>query len=189
MLRSYYHGRISRDDAVDLLTREGRDGSFLLRLSETQDGVYTVSVMFVLYPLCSLMGSTVTLVHCNCYRQGQAVRHIRVINQRGTVMPDIIGPSCFYIDNIIADGYVLSKGDPPERTVWELINNQMHRTLTNSFNAHDAVALRYDLSAPQHMRTPSPLLKIPSRMQRHRHSARPHRGGRRGWHGCIRVRQ
>eukprot|EP00042_Codosiga_hollandica_P022916 m.87500 g.87500 ORF g.87500 m.87500 type:complete len:127 (-) comp50979_c0_seq1:401-781(-) len=63
--RSYYHGRISRDEAVDRLTRQGRDGSFLLRMSETQDGVYTISVM-----------------------QGQAVRHIRVINVagRGTLL-------------------------------------------------------------------------------------------------------
>ena len=45
--RSYYHGRISRDEAVDILTRDGQDGSFLLRMSETQDGVYTISVMCV----------------------------------------------------------------------------------------------------------------------------------------------
>eukprot|EP00911_Craspedida_sp_UC1_P002709 UC1_evm2s1989 len=55
--RSYYHGRISRDDAVERLTSMGVDGSFLLRMSESQEGVYTVSVM-----------------------QGAAVRHIRVIN-------------------------------------------------------------------------------------------------------------
>jgi len=42
---SYYHGRISRDDAVDRLTSMGVDGSFLLRMSESQEGVYTVSIM------------------------------------------------------------------------------------------------------------------------------------------------
>ena len=56
----YYHGRISRDEAVDILTKEGVDGSYLLRMSETQDGVYTISVV-----------------------QGMAVRHIRVINTPG----------------------------------------------------------------------------------------------------------
>lgn len=42
---SYYHGRISREEAVKRLTDGGYDGSFLLRMSETQDGVYTISVM------------------------------------------------------------------------------------------------------------------------------------------------
>ena len=45
MTRRFYHGRISRDDAVDRLERGGTDGSFLLRMSESQDGVYTISVM------------------------------------------------------------------------------------------------------------------------------------------------
>jgi len=35
-------GRISREEAVDRVQREGMDGSFLLRMSTTQDGVYTV---------------------------------------------------------------------------------------------------------------------------------------------------
>ena len=43
-------------------------------------------------------------------------------------------------------GYVMSRGDPAERTVWELISNQIHRTLTNTYNSHDAIALR---SAPR----------------------------------------
>lgn len=55
--RSYYHGRISRDEAVERLQRDGVDGSFLLRMSTSQEGVYTLSVL-----------------------QGSAVRHIRVIN-------------------------------------------------------------------------------------------------------------
>eukprot|EP00042_Codosiga_hollandica_P022917 m.87503 g.87503 ORF g.87503 m.87503 type:complete len:185 (-) comp50979_c0_seq2:36-590(-) len=104
--RSYYHGRISRDEAVDRLTRQGRDGSFLLRMSETQDGVYTISVM-----------------------QGQAVRHIRVIN--------------------VADGYILTPGDRPDLSVWALIANQRNRTLTNSFNSYDAVALRHPLASEE----------------------------------------
>ena len=49
LLCRYYHGRISRDEAVSVLQRDGSDGSFLLRMSETQDGVYTVSVLFVLF--------------------------------------------------------------------------------------------------------------------------------------------
>eukprot|EP00730_Choanoeca_flexa_P015490 TRINITY_DN7120_c0_g1_i3.p1 TRINITY_DN7120_c0_g1~~TRINITY_DN7120_c0_g1_i3.p1 ORF type:complete len:199 (+),score=36.52 TRINITY_DN7120_c0_g1_i3:27-599(+) len=55
--RSYYHGRISREEAVNRLLANGIDGSFLLRMSTTQDGVYTVSVM-----------------------QNSAVRHLRVMN-------------------------------------------------------------------------------------------------------------
>eukprot|EP01147_Barroeca_monosierra_P000109 gene109-3501_t len=56
--RSYYHGRIPRDEAIRRLQEDGRDGAFLLRMSETQDGVYTISLL-----------------------QGTAVRHIRVVNQ------------------------------------------------------------------------------------------------------------
>ncbi len=36
--RSYYHGGISREEAVARLQREGRDGSFLLRKSTTEEG-------------------------------------------------------------------------------------------------------------------------------------------------------
>ncbi len=35
---SFYHGRITREDAVARLQREGQDGSFLLRMSTTEDG-------------------------------------------------------------------------------------------------------------------------------------------------------
>ena len=80
----YYHGRISRDEAVDILTREGRDGSFLLRMSETQDGVYTLSIMFVVPPrphyytiqcishtgkgrLCGTSASSTTNVRVSCH--------------------------------------------------------------------------------------------------------------------------
>eukprot|EP00041_Stephanoeca_diplocostata_P024146 m.604639 g.604639 ORF g.604639 m.604639 type:complete len:210 (+) comp22461_c0_seq6:101-730(+) len=58
--RSYYFGKITRDEAVEILQNDGGDdGCFLLRMSTRQDGVYTVSVV-----------------------QGRAVRHIRVINTR-----------------------------------------------------------------------------------------------------------
>ena len=36
---SYYYGKITRDRACDILLDEGFDGSFLLRMSTTQDGV------------------------------------------------------------------------------------------------------------------------------------------------------
>lgn len=110
--RSYYHGRISREEAVHALTARGFDGSFLLRMSESQDGVYTISVM-----------------------QGAAVRHIRVINTS-------------------TGGYCLSKGDPPEASVWELIEAQMHQTLTNQHNSRDAVALRYPLKSEREVIAP-----------------------------------
>ena len=45
----YYHGRISREQAVERLVENGYDGSFLLRMSETQDGVYTISIMLVMW--------------------------------------------------------------------------------------------------------------------------------------------
>jgi hypothetical protein len=53
---SYYHGRISRDEAVDRLQRDGVDGSFLLRMSTSQDGVYTLSVMYVLDDVITVRG-------------------------------------------------------------------------------------------------------------------------------------
>ena len=52
--RSYYWGRLSREDAVDALTSRGVDGSFLLRMSTTQDGVYTLSIMCVTGLSCLL---------------------------------------------------------------------------------------------------------------------------------------
>ena len=63
---SYYHGRIPRTRAVELL--EGnKDGTFLLRMSESQQGVYTLSI-----------------------NQLGAVRHIRVINStRGYRISDV----------------------------------------------------------------------------------------------------
>jgi len=42
--RSYYHGKISREDAVKRLQTRNLDGAFLLRMSATQDGVYTISL-------------------------------------------------------------------------------------------------------------------------------------------------
>ncbi|EGD79637.1 hypothetical protein PTSG_10485 [Salpingoeca rosetta] len=115
--RSYYHGRISRDEAVSRLHEGGKDGSFLLRMSESQDGVYTVSVM-----------------------QGTAVRHIRVINKDD-------------------GGYALSPADPSVPSVWELIQRQMNRTLTNSFDTYDNVALRHPLQAPGSVIAPDLLCK------------------------------
>lgn len=129
---SYYHGRISRDAAVDALTDRGVDGSFLLRMSESQDGVYTISVMCVEavgfrfpteIPQSNSSQSHPAPVH-ETHRQGSAVRHIRVINTDG--------------------GYALSHGDPPEESVWSLIESQMHKSLTNTVDASDAVSLRLD---------------------------------------------
>lgn len=114
--RSYYWGRISRDEAVDALVKNGFDGSFLLRMSESQDGVYTISVM-----------------------QDSAVRHIRIVNTA-------------------EGGYALSKEDPPESSVWQLVENQMHCTLTNQHNDGDNVALKYPLKAPNEVIAPDLLL-------------------------------
>lgn len=44
-------------------------------------------------------------------------------------------------------GYALSQDDPSDETVWELIQNQMNTTLTNTFNASDAIALRCEQRA------------------------------------------
>ena len=44
---SYYHGKISREDAVKRLQTRNLDGAFLLRMSATQDGVYTISLQCV----------------------------------------------------------------------------------------------------------------------------------------------
>ena len=45
--RSYYHGTISREEAVARLEKANRDGTFLLRMSSTQDKAYTISVQCV----------------------------------------------------------------------------------------------------------------------------------------------
>ncbi|EDQ88194.1 uncharacterized protein MONBRDRAFT_9122 [Monosiga brevicollis MX1] len=101
----YYHGRITREEAVDRLLKEGVDGSFLLRMSTTQDGVYTLSLM-----------------------QGESVRHIRIVNT-------------------IDGGYAISAGDPGVDSVWQLVETQMHNTLTSAYDRSDQVALRYPLKA------------------------------------------
>lgn len=41
---SYYHGTISREEAVARLQKAGTDGAFLLRMSATQHGMYTISL-------------------------------------------------------------------------------------------------------------------------------------------------
>jgi hypothetical protein len=41
---SYYHGTISREEAVARLQKAGTDGAFLLRMSATQNGMYTISL-------------------------------------------------------------------------------------------------------------------------------------------------
>ena len=45
-MRSYYHGTVTREEAVARLEKENRDGTFLLRMSSTQDKAYTLSVQF-----------------------------------------------------------------------------------------------------------------------------------------------
>eukprot|EP00045_Choanoeca_perplexa_P013340 m.150933 g.150933 ORF g.150933 m.150933 type:complete len:209 (+) comp16326_c0_seq3:17-643(+) len=105
--RSYYHGRISREEAVKRLLEGGMDGSFLLRMSTTQDGVYTLSVM-----------------------QGVAVRHIRVVNTQD-------------------GGYALSNDDAGSESVWDLVQQQMHNTLTSTYNSNDQIALRYPLETDE----------------------------------------
>ncbi|EGD82471.1 hypothetical protein PTSG_03120 [Salpingoeca rosetta] len=42
--RSYYHGTISREEAVRRLQNANTDGAFLLRMSATQAGAYTISL-------------------------------------------------------------------------------------------------------------------------------------------------
>eukprot|EP00045_Choanoeca_perplexa_P011914 m.127939 g.127939 ORF g.127939 m.127939 type:complete len:177 (+) comp15809_c1_seq1:1222-1752(+) len=42
--RSYYHGTISREEAVKRLQEVNTDGAFLLRMSATQEGAYTLSL-------------------------------------------------------------------------------------------------------------------------------------------------
>lgn len=41
---SYYHGTISRDEAVKRMQAANTDGAFLLRMSEKQVGVYTITL-------------------------------------------------------------------------------------------------------------------------------------------------
>jgi hypothetical protein len=48
LFTSYYHGTISREEAVARLEKERRDGTFLLRMSSTQDKAYTLSVQYVI---------------------------------------------------------------------------------------------------------------------------------------------
>ena len=57
---------------------DGQDGSFLMRMSTSQDDVYTISLM-----------------------QGDAVRHMRIIN----------APT---------GGYMISHDSTPSDTVWDL---------------------------------------------------------------------
>ena len=42
--RSYYHGTISREEAVRRLQKADTDGAFLLRMSATEEGAYTISL-------------------------------------------------------------------------------------------------------------------------------------------------
>lgn len=42
--RSYFHGTIEREEAVKRLQERNLDGAFLLRMSATQAGVYTISL-------------------------------------------------------------------------------------------------------------------------------------------------
>ena len=44
---SYYHGTISREEAVTRLQDRNMDGSFLLRQSATQANAYTISLQYV----------------------------------------------------------------------------------------------------------------------------------------------
>lgn len=48
---SYFHGTIGSAEANKLLLANNQDGAFMLRMSATQDGVYSVSV------LCVTMGT------------------------------------------------------------------------------------------------------------------------------------
>eukprot|EP00035_Acanthoeca_spectabilis_P019824 m.429839 g.429839 ORF g.429839 m.429839 type:complete len:170 (-) comp17075_c0_seq1:1229-1738(-) len=59
--RSYYHGTISRDVAVQRLQARNLDGAFLLRMSATQAGAYTISLQ----------------------SKGE-IKHIRVANEDGS---------------------------------------------------------------------------------------------------------
>ena len=56
----YYHGTISREEAVSRLEKFNKDGAFLLRMSSTQDKQYTISVQV-----------------------GAEIKHIRVNNEEG----------------------------------------------------------------------------------------------------------
>lgn len=41
----WYHGRLSRAKAEELLSRAGIDGSFLVRASESIPGAYAIGVL------------------------------------------------------------------------------------------------------------------------------------------------
>ncbi|XP_058117009.1 tyrosine-protein kinase Shark [Anopheles coustani] len=43
----WFHGKISREDAEDILRREGSDGVFLVRESSSSEGDYVLSVLFM----------------------------------------------------------------------------------------------------------------------------------------------
>eukprot|EP00049_Salpingoeca_infusionum_P002515 m.57728 g.57728 ORF g.57728 m.57728 type:complete len:204 (+) comp11625_c1_seq1:150-761(+) len=102
--RSYYHGRITREEALERLEEARVDGTFLLRMSTSQEGVYTISVM-----------------------QRGAVRHIRVVN----------GPR---------GGYALSNADHEFcPSIWQLISQQMNKTIASKHDAFDEISLRYPL--------------------------------------------
>jgi len=115
--RSYYFGKISRSTAVELLQNKGYDGSFLLRQSTTQDGVYTISIM-----------------------QGQAVRHVRVLNTQD-------------------GGFVFTRGDRPTESVWELVMSQMDKKLTNTENDHDVASLMFPMNCEEKVIAPDLLME------------------------------
>jgi len=105
--RSYYHGKIDREEACELLMADGEDGSFLMRMSTSQDDVYTISLM-----------------------QGDAVRHLRIIN----------APT---------GGYMISHDDEPVESVWDLIANIRFKILESTELDDDEIKLVTPLQAAQ----------------------------------------
>ena len=63
----------------------------------------------------------------------------------------------------ICPGFVLSEGDKPCQSVWDLVQRHMRESLTNTQNTNDAVSLKFPMTNHEEIIAPD-LLQVCSIM-------------------------